>query len=240
MGMNIPGELAWVLDVLGYEWPQLDEDEIHRAASIVRQFKEDLEGSIEEANKRVNDDVTSALSAQTAGAYTNAWNANRESNMQRLVDLLDPAAQGIDIFADAVLALKIKVIAELTITAAQIAAAAATAVVTLGGSVAANAAIIAARKVALDIATDIAVEQLAVQLLELVSEPLTNVAVSIAATMLDAPLVEGALGEAAEYKADLEALEQTANDLEHTAQDQERLGQDFIAQISALQISTAG
>ncbi|MFY9714600.1 MAG: hypothetical protein WAK00_14115 [Microbacterium sp.] len=240
MGMNIPGELAWVLDVLGYEWPQLDEDEIHRAASIVRQFKEDLEGSIEEANKRVNDDVTSALSAQTAGAYTNAWNANRESNMQRLVDLLDPAAQGIDIFADAVLALKIKVIAELTITAAQIAAAAATAVVTLGGSVAANAAIIAARKVALDIATDIAVEQLAVQLLELVSEPLTNVAVSIAATMLDAPLVEGALGEAAEYKADLEALEQTANDLERTAADQERLGQDFIAQISALQISTAG
>lgn len=240
MGMNIPGELAWVLDVLGYEWPQLDEDEIHRAASIVRQFKEDLEGSIEEANKRVNDDVTSALSAQTAGAYTNAWNSNRESNMQRLVDLLDPAAQGIDIFADAVLALKIKVIAELTITAAQIAAAAATAVVTLGGSVAANAAIIAARKVALDIATDIAVEQLAIQLLELVSEPLTNVAVSIAATMLDAPLVEGALGEAAEYKADLEALEQTANDLERTAADQERLGQDFIAQISALQISTAG
>ena len=240
MGMNIPGELAWVLDVLGYEWPQLDEDEIHRAASIVRQFKEDLEGSIEEANKRVNDDVTSALSAQTAGAYTNAWNSNRESNMQRLVDLLDPAAQGIDIFADAVLALKIKVIAELTITAAQIAAAAATAVVTLGGSVAANAAIIAARKVALDIATDIAVEQLAIQLLELVSEPLTNVAVSIAAAMLDAPLVEGALGEAAEYRADLEALEQTANDLERTAADQERLGQDFIAQISALQISTAG
>jgi dihydroxyacetone kinase DhaKLM complex PTS-EIIA-like component DhaM len=240
MAMNIPGELAWVLDMLGYEWPELDEDEIRRAAVIVRQFKEDLEGSIEEANKRVNDDVTSALSAQTAGAYTNAWNSNRETHMQRLVDLLDPAADGIDLFADAVVALKVKVIAELTITAAQIAAAAATAIVTLGASAAANAAIIAARKKALDIATDIAVEQLAIQLMELVTEPLTNVAVSIASSMLDAPIVEGALGEAAEYKADLEALEQTANDMERTAQDQERLGQDFIAQISALQISTGG
>ncbi|WP_309103522.1 hypothetical protein [Microbacterium sp.] len=240
MGMNIPSELAWVLDILGYEWPELDEDEIRRAAVIVRQFKDDLEGSIAEANKRVNDDVTGALSAQTAGAYANAWNANRESNMQRLVDLLEPAAQGIDLFADAVVALKVKVIAELGITAAQIAAAAATAVVTLGASAAANAAIIAARKVALDIATDVAVEQLAIQLLELVTEPLTNVAVSIARTMLDSPLVEGALGEVSEYKADLEALEQTAGDLERTAGDQERLGQDFIAQISALQISTAG
>lgn len=240
MAMNIPGELAWVLDMLGYEWPQLDEDEIRRAAAIVRQFKIDLEGSIEEAHRYISDDVTGALSAQTAQSYVSAWNTTRESHMNQLVGLLDPAAQGIEIFADAVVALKIKVIAELTITAAQIAEAAATAVVTLGASAAVNAGIIALRKKALDIATDLAVGELAGKLLELVTDPLTNVASSLATAILDAPLVEGAMGDVAEYKADLDALERTAGDLNRTANDQERLGHDFIAQISALDIFTAG
>ena len=36
--MNIPGELVWVLDMLGYDWPPLDEDELRRAAEIMRTF----------------------------------------------------------------------------------------------------------------------------------------------------------------------------------------------------------
>ncbi|WAC67437.1 polymorphic toxin type 15 domain-containing protein [Agrococcus sp. SL85] len=154
--MNLPGELVWVLDMLGYEWPPLDEDEMRRAANIIRTFKDDIEGTIEQATARIKDDAGGAMQAQAATSFGNAWDTNRQQNVEQLVDVLDPAATGIDIAADAVLALTVKVIAELVITAAQIAAAAASAVLTLGASLAANAAIIALRKKLLDVATNIA------------------------------------------------------------------------------------
>lgn len=238
MAMNLPGELVWVLDMLGYEWPPIDEDEVRRAAQIVRQFGEDIEGTIELANSRINDDVSAAMKTGSNVAYKTAWNANREGNMRQLVDLIDPAATGMDLFADAVVAMKVKVIAELVITAAQIAAAAATAIVTLGASVAANAAIIAIRKKALDILTDIAVEAIAGQVLSMLVEPLTSVAVDLATAIADAPVVEGAVGDVSEFDADLDALDGAASDLEANGQDQEKLADDFLSQISTCQIIT--
>lgn len=238
MAMNLPGELVWVLDMLGYEWPPIDEDELRRAAQIVRRFGEDIEGTIELANSRINDDVSAAMKTGSNVAYKTAWNANREGNMRQLVDLIDPAATGMDLFADAVVAMKVKVIAELVITAAQIAAAAATAIVTLGASVAANAAIIAIRKKALDILTDIAVEAIAGQVLSMLVEPLTSVAVDLATAIADAPVVEGAVGDVSEFDADLDALDGAASDLEANGQDQEKLADDFLSQISSCQIIT--
>src|SRR5699024_2294975 len=108
--------------------------------------------------------------------------------MDELIRLLPGVADGIDVFAAAVTALQLKVRAELTITAAQIASAGASAVVTAGVSVAANVAIIAARKKALDIAADIAVEELAGQLLVMVVEPLTDTVAGLAEAVLDAPM----------------------------------------------------
>ena len=238
MAMNLPGELVWVLDMLGYEWPPIDEDELRRAAQIVRQFGEDIEGTIELAHSRINDDVSAAMKTGSNAAYKTAWNANREGNMRQLVDLIDPAATGMDLFADAVVAMKVKVIAELVITAAQIAAAAASAILTLGASVAANAAIIAIRKKALDALTDVAVEAIAGQVLSMLVEPLTGAAVDLAGAIADAPVVQGAVGDVSEFDADLDALEQAAGDLEANGQDQERLADDFLSQLSGCQIIT--
>ena len=53
MALTIPGELAWVLDLLGFEWPQLDEDAIHQSAHIMRQFEEDLNSAIDAADANV-------------------------------------------------------------------------------------------------------------------------------------------------------------------------------------------
>lgn len=238
MAMNLPGELVWVLDMLGYEWPPIDEDELRRAAQIVRRFGEDIEGTIELAHSRINDDVSAAMKTGSNAAYTTAWNANREGNMRQLVDLIDPAATGMDLFADAVVAMKVKVIAELVITAAQIAAAAASAILTLGASVAANAAIIAIRKKALDVLTDVAVEAIAGQVLSMLVEPLTGAAVDLAGAIADAPVVQGAVGDVSEFDADLDALEQAAGDLEANGQDQEKLADDFLSQLSGCRIIT--
>ncbi|WP_444541777.1 WXG100-like domain-containing protein [Agrococcus terreus] len=236
--MNLPGELVWVLDMLGYDWPPLDEDEMRRAANIIRTFKDDIEGTIDQATARIKDDVGSAMKAQAANSFGNAWDTNRQQNVEKLVDVLDPAASGIDIAADAVLALKVKVIAELVITAAQIAAAAASAVFTLGASLAANAAIIALRKKLLDVATNIAIDQLAARLLPMVVEPLFNQAVPAVMAMLDSPIVEGQTGDVSEFGADLAALDQAAADLDANGDDQEALAEDFLSQLSSCQIFT--
>lgn len=238
MAMNLPGELVWVLDMLGYDWPPLDEDEMRRAAAIMRQFKDDVEGTVSVADSRVKAGVGAAVKGQVATSFTDAWDTDRSTNIQKLIDALDPVAGGIDIGADAVVALKVKVIAELVITAAQIAAAAASAVFTLGASLAANAAILALRKKALDVLTNIMVDQLAQQLLPMIIEPLQGPMMDGITAMLDAELVEGAVGDVSEFKADLDALETAAGDLESNAADQERLADDFVAQITSCQIFT--
>ncbi len=238
MAMNLPGELVWVLDMLGYDWPPLDEDEMRRAANIMRTFKDDIAGTVDVAEERVKSGVGTAVKGQVATSLANAWDTDRATNIQKLIDALDPVAGGIDIGADAVVALKVKVIAELVITAAQIAAAAASAVFTLGASLAANAAIIALRKKALDVLTNIAVDQLAQQLLPKIIEPLQGPMMDGIAAMLEADVVEGAVGDVSKFEADLDALETAAGDLDSNAADQERLADDFIAQLSSCQIFT--
>jgi hypothetical protein len=238
MAMNLPGELVWVLDMLGYDWPPLDEDEMRRAAVIMRQFKDDIEGTIEVAETRVKAGVGSAVKGHVATSFANAWDADRSTNIQKLLDALDPVAGGIDIGADAVVALKVKVIAELVITAAQIAAAVASAFFTFGASLAANAAIIALRKKALDVLTNVIVDQLAQQLLPLMVEPLQGPMMDGITAMLEAEVVEGAVGDVSSFEADLDALDTAASDLESNAADQERLADDFVAQLSSCQIFT--
>ncbi|HET8868147.1 MAG TPA: hypothetical protein VFM87_07415 [Agrococcus sp.] len=236
--MNIPGELVWVLDMLGYDWPPLDEDEMRRAAEIMRTFKDDIEGTVDVAETRVKSGVGAAVKGQASTSFTNAWDTDKSSNIQKLIDALDPVAGGIDIGADAVVALKVKVIAELVITAAQIAAAVASAFFTFGASLAANAAIIALRKKALDVLTNIAVDQLAQQLLPMIIQPLQGPMMEGITAMLEAELVEGAIGDVSEFEADLDALDTAAADFDSNAADQERLADDFIAQLSSCQIFT--
>lgn len=236
MAVNLPGELQWVLEMLGYDWPPLDEDEMRRAASIMRTFKGDIEGTVRRADAQITQGVGGALSAQTSMSYTKAWDTNSQTNISKLVNALDPAANGVDIAADVVMGLKIKVVAELAITAAQIAAAIASAFFTLGLGAAANVAIIIARKKALEFLTNVAIDQLAQQLLPLIIQPLAEHAVAAVTAMLESDLVEGNVGDVSEFGADLAALEQAAGDLSSTADEQESLAESFISQIQSCQI----
>ncbi|WP_405218982.1 hypothetical protein [Agrococcus sp. Ld7] len=238
MAMNLPGELVWVLDMLGYDWPPLDEDEMRRAAQIMRTFKDDIVGTVEVADKSVKSGVGAAVHGQVSSSFTNAWDTDRASNIAKLIDALDPVAGGIDIGAEAVVALKVKVIAELVITAAQIAAAVAGAFFTFGASLAANAAILVARKKALDVLTNIAVDQLAQQLLPMIIEPLQGPMMDGITAMLEAEVTEGAIGDVSKFEADLDALDAAAADFDANATDQDRLADDFIAQITSCQIFT--
>lgn len=238
MAMTIPGELAWVLDLLGFEWPQLDEDAIRQAAHIMRQFEDDLNAAIDAADADVQDAYAS-VTGSFARAHADAWDEERSGSMRQLSDLIGPAATGVDVFADVIVALKLKVIAELVITAAQIAAAIASAVVTFGAGAAVQAVILVARKKALDVVTDIMVDAAVGQVLSMVMEPLLQVAGPLIDATMDLPVVQGAVGEAEALILDLQALDRASTGMRSTSDDVDSLGEDFVSQIMALQFSTA-
>lgn len=83
MGMMLPNELVWVMEKLGFEWPDIDEDEVRAGAVLVRNFGSDLEDVIQAVDRRVNGDIAGALKGQTGPATLGAWNANRSRSTCR-------------------------------------------------------------------------------------------------------------------------------------------------------------
>lgn len=236
MGMMLPDELVWILDKLGFEWPDVDEDEVRRAAKLVRQFGSDLEDCIQAVDRKLNSDVAAAIRGRTGPAYTSAWNTNRSSHLQQLLDFMDPAATGIDLGADVILGLKVKVIADVAVTLAQLIPLLAAGPFGAGGA----ALLIIAKKKLLDAAIDIALEEAMEQVLPMVLEPLVQKLPAVIDAILTAPLVEGAAGEVEEYYVDVAALEQASGDLEMHGQDMEAITAQFLADFSSLDFGGEG
>lgn len=233
MGMMLPNELIWVMDKLGLEWPDIDEDEVRRAAGYVRGYRDDMETIVQTADRRINGELAAALTGQTGTAQATAWNRNRSENVQQLLDILGPAATGIDIAADIVLALKVKVIVDITVTLAQLIPLLAAGPFGAGGA----ALLILARKKLFSMAMEATLEKVIDEVLPLAIEPLAEQVPVLVMALLDAPVVEGAVGDVDEFAADLEALDQAADDMDAQAADVEELTDRLLADIANLQIS---
>ncbi|GEK85505.1 hypothetical protein MAE01_06810 [Microbacterium aerolatum] len=233
VGMMLPNELIWIMDKMGLEWPDIDEDEVRKAASLVRGYRGDMETLVQAADRRINGEIATAMRGQTGTAHVTAWNRNRSENVQQLLDVLDPAASGIDIAADVVLALKIKVIAEVTLTLIQLVPLLAAGPFGAGGA----AVLILVRKKLFSMMMEITLEQVINEVLPLVLEPLAEQVPGLVMAMLDSPVVEGAIGDVDEMYADLEALDQAAEDMDAHATDVEELTDRLLADLANLQIS---
>lgn len=233
MGMMLPNELIWIMDKMGLEWPDIDEDEVRKAASLVRGYRGDMETLVQAADRRINGEIATAMRGQTGTAHVTAWNRNRSENVQQLLDVLDPAASGIDIAADVVLALKVKVIAEVTLTLIQLVPLLAAGPFGAGGA----AVLILVRKKLFSMMMEITLEQVINEVLPLVLEPLAEQVPGLVMAMLDSPVVEGTIGDVDEMYADLEALDQAAEDMDAHATDVEELTDRLLADLANLQIS---
>ncbi|WP_223627716.1 hypothetical protein [Microbacterium sp. EST19A] len=231
--MMLPDELIWIMDKLGLEWPDIDEDEVRKAAVFVRGYRDDMEGLVQAADRRINGELAAAMTGQTGTAHVTAWNRNRSENVQQLLDILGPAAVGIDIAADIVLALKVKVIVDVTVTLAQLIPLLAAGPFGAGGA----ALLILARKKLFSMAMEITLEKVIDEVLPLAIEPLAEQVPALVTALLDAPVVEGAIGDADEFYADLVALDQAADDMDAHAADVEDLTDRLLADLANLQIS---
>ncbi|MFS0912088.1 hypothetical protein AB3M89_09875 [Microbacterium sp. 179-I 3D2 NHS] len=227
--MMLPNELVWVMEKLGFEWPDIDEDEVRKGATLVRNLGSDLEGVIQSVDSKVNGDIAGAMRGQTGPATMGAWNANRSQNLQKLVDIMPPAATAMDIGADAIFALKMKVIVDVTSTMITLVAMLTNPISAVGAG-----PMLLIKKKLLNAAVDIAVEQLLNQLAPMAIEPLAEQLPAVIDAILDAPMVEAAAGDSDEFYADLEALEQAQSDMKVHGADIQTITSTFFAEFSAL------
>ncbi|WP_429458744.1 hypothetical protein [Microbacterium sp. ZKA21] len=227
--MMLPNELVWVMEKLGFEWPDIDEDEVTKGATLVRNFGSDLEGVIQAIDQKMNGDLTGSLMGRTGPATMSAWNTNRSQNLQKLVDIMPPAAVAMDVGAAAILGLKIKVIVDVTTTLVTLVAMLTNPITAAGAG-----PMLIIKKKLLNAAVDIVIEQLLNQLAPMAIEPLAEQLPAIIDWILDSPMVESTAGDSDEFHADLAALEEAQSTMKLHGADIQTLTSTFFAEFSAL------
>src|SRR5688572_29231731 len=135
MSIQLPGELTGLLNELGYSWPESDEEQMMSLGQDWLRFAsalEDLHAEVTSVARQVAGDHT----AQAVDAFLVTWNAEDggAATLGRGSGGAGAIGSGLTICAGVVLALKINVLVQLTVLAAQIIQAIATAGPTFGVS----------------------------------------------------------------------------------------------------------
>lgn len=137
MSLTLPSEVAWVLDLLGYNWPDADEGKLHECAQAWRNFAESVNQASSQGSSAANE-VVSANSGEAIEGFSNEWGSfsgggdSGDNYLRDAAAAAEVIALAFDAAALAVLAGKIAVIVQLVILAAEIIAAQAAAPFTLG------------------------------------------------------------------------------------------------------------
>lgn len=135
MGLQLPGELISLLSMLGYTWPQADEEKLFELGNVWTSYAGTLAGAVGDADSAAQS-VWQSNRGDAVAAFQQAWTEG-EAPIANLRDGADGATLigvGLMVAAGVVLALKINVIVQLTVLAIEIAQAIATAVATFGAS----------------------------------------------------------------------------------------------------------
>lgn len=230
MGIMLPDELIWIFDKLGYDWPDIDEEDLVTAGQLTRTLRGDLETIIHTADQKISVEVPTAATGKAALAYTNAWTTNRDQNLNRMLDILVPVPTGLDISAGVVLGLKGKMIAQLTIDLVTMIPLIAAGPLGAAGFLAKKAA----SRIIMGVLVDMAVDKAVGAVIPLIEEPLSNVLPSIVQSFLDAPEVEDTGAEPGELKLDLDAMEQIQEAMDLCASDVQQAISEFMTAIGNL------
>ncbi|KAA9160239.1 hypothetical protein FPZ12_017995 [Amycolatopsis acidicola] len=170
MSMMLPDALAWVLDMVGIDWPNIDEDQLREAADEFRQIAGELDGHAGEAKDAVAQ-LLGANSADGLDLFGELWDKLANGHLPQFAEAMKLLADALDAGAGLVLALKIGAIAQLAILAAEIIADQAAAPFTFGASEAAIPVEVAATRAIMKGLVDTAVDAVEQQLVNAVEGP---------------------------------------------------------------------
>ncbi|MFF4813743.1 hypothetical protein ACFY2K_04090 [Kitasatospora sp. NPDC001309] len=171
MAIELPGELVWVMDLLGLPWPSVNEDKVREFAGHVRKFASNVDHTHAAATATLQD-MAQHYQAKSYEHMVARWSKMTQGHLHELVAVCNGSATALDVAADAVVAMKLAVIAELGVLAAEAVAGAVAAVATFGLATAVDAAVVAATRRAVSKMIKEAEEQIIAILITKATEPL--------------------------------------------------------------------
>lgn len=192
MGVVLPDEVDWVLDLIGVNWPNVDEDEFREIADSLRAFAEEVDNgradTVVAVQRMISENVGPA-----SDAFNNHWTAIAGRHLHGLGEAGRLLATALDGAALVIEGAKIAAIAQLIALAAEVVAAQAAAPLTFGLSEAGALGATQVTRLAVRRLLKEAEQQIVQQLLSIVEEPVVN-ALSNMAGDLVLQLGENAVG----------------------------------------------
>ncbi|MFD4318992.1 nucleic acid/nucleotide deaminase domain-containing protein [Streptomyces sp. NPDC058548] len=160
MGMTLPDDLVDVLDLVGVDWPQIDEDEVKASAKDFRKLAEGIRDAVKEGNDACSHIVAGKSKGDTVKAIDRRWGKLTTRDLSTFAKGCDDLGGALDDCADLIVTCKVAIIAKLSATAATAAAGVVGMFFTVGLSGLLSAAAIAAARLIIQEAIDYAIEQI--------------------------------------------------------------------------------
>ena len=145
MAINLPHWLVEIMGILGFNWPEIDEDQLREAGRHLRSYADECEQSHDRTHGVIHNDLQQVYTAQSYTALVQTWGEQTSGHMKELIEVCRLLADGLDLAAIGVEGMKGEVIVQLGIAAAEFAADQAAAVATLGIAEAAEPVLIEAQ-----------------------------------------------------------------------------------------------
>jgi uncharacterized protein YukE len=149
MALELPGEVVSLLNFIGINWPNVNEDKVREFASHIRDFASKVDQNHQDSTAAIKK-MADVYQGASYDALLAKWGQMSDSHMSELVTACHTVATALDVAADVIVAMKDAAIAELVALAASFVADQAAAVATLGLAEAAEVLIVEAAKKAVN------------------------------------------------------------------------------------------
>jgi hypothetical protein len=160
MGKQLPDDLVEVLDLIGIDWPQIDEDEVRASAKDYRKLAEGIRDAVKEGNNACSHIVAGKSKGETVNAIDRRWGKLTTRDLTAFAKGCDDLGDALDECAGLILTCKVAIITKLTATAATATAGVVGMFFTAGLSGLLSAAAIAAARLVIQEAIDYAIDQI--------------------------------------------------------------------------------
>ncbi|MFF3517373.1 hypothetical protein [Streptomyces sp. NPDC002573] len=196
MALELPEEAVSLLQFIGVNWPNVNEDKVREFAEHIRDFATKVDETHQDSTATIKK-MADVYQGPSYDALLAKWGQMSNSHMSELLTACHAVATALDIAADVIVAMKEAAIAELVALAASFVADQAAAVATLGLAEAAEALIVEAAEKAVDYLEQQLEQYIIGEVIEAAVNPLIEV-VGRAASGLMFRSTESALGVTAD------------------------------------------
>ncbi|MFF4960234.1 hypothetical protein ACFY2Z_24790 [Streptomyces sp. NPDC001222] len=174
LALELPEEVVSLLQFIGINWPNVNEDKVREFAEHIRDFARKVDETHQDSTATIKK-MADVYQGPSYDALLTKWGQMSNSHMSELLTACNTVATALDIAADVIVGMKEAAIAELVVLAASFVADQAAAVATLGLAEAAEALIVEAAEKTVDYLEQQLGQYIIGEVIEAAVEPLVEV-----------------------------------------------------------------